>query len=111
MAKQQLSQKPAPLYIICGMMANKDAFGFLRPLSSHVTELMGVEVIGEDSHPAEKIVEFAKRAGITATTSPSVEQALREIAAKDNGKMVRVLICGALYLAGKILKQNDLLPD
>jgi len=100
-----------PLYLVCGMMANKDACGFLLPLAPHVKKLYGVDVPGEDSHKAENIARMAEKAGIAATPAAAVDQALTEIAGQSQGRPVRVLICGSLYLAGQVLDQNGLLPD
>ncbi|WP_339861916.1 folylpolyglutamate synthase/dihydrofolate synthase family protein [Paremcibacter congregatus] len=100
-----------PLYLICGMMANKDAAGFLAPLCPHVTALYGVTVVGEDSHAAEDITAFAQGLSLAAEPSTTPQQALQHIAGHSKGHAVRVLICGSLYLAGQILDQNDLLPD
>ena len=46
----------------------------------------------------------ATRAGIAAQTAPDVISALRDICATTPN--ARVLICGSLYLAGEILKEN-----
>jgi len=101
---------PRPLYVICGMMAGKDAGGFLKPLGPHAAKLYGIKVTGEDSHSAEKIAEMAGQENILADSAPSAKGALQDIRALSEGKAVRVLICGSLYLAGYILAQNNLLP-
>ena len=48
--------------------------------------------------------DAALSAGIRATTAASVAGALADIAAKD--PTARVLICGSLYLAGSVLREN-----
>lgn len=101
----------SPLYLICGMMANKDSLGFLAPLQPHVEKLYSVTVIGEDSHSAAAIAAMARQAGMRAVPADNVAMALKDIAQHATGKAVRVLICGSLYLAGQVLNQNDLLPD
>ncbi|MBL4803181.1 MAG: bifunctional folylpolyglutamate synthase/dihydrofolate synthase [Emcibacter sp.] len=100
-----------PLYLICGMMAGKDTAGFLRPLKPHAAKLYGIDVIGEDSHTADQIAEFARQEMIKSESSPSTEVALQKIASAAQGKAVRVMICGSLYLAGHILAKNDILPQ
>jgi dihydrofolate synthase/folylpolyglutamate synthase len=97
-----------PLYIISGMMANKDAVGFLTPIAGHVAKFYGVKVMGEDSHSADAITKLARKADLNAQSAPSVTEALRLI---DATGPIRVLICGSLYLAGQILAENDLIPD
>ena len=53
---------------------------------------------------APVIAEAAYRAGIEAGTAESVLAAVRQIAARDPG--ARILICGSLYLAGGVLREN-----
>ena len=105
------SPDPRPLYLICGMMAGKDSRGFLKPLKPHVTKVYGIKVMGEDSHSADKMAAMAQEEAMDAQSSPSPKDALQEIFRHTEGKPVRVLICGSLYLAGHILAGNDLLPD
>ena len=45
-----------------------------------------------------------RAAGIAAVEAASVQAALAVIVARD--PMARVLICGSLYLAGHILREN-----
>ncbi|VAX05046.1 Dihydrofolate synthase @ Folylpolyglutamate synthase [hydrothermal vent metagenome] len=99
-----------PLYLICGMLTAKDAAGFLKPLSSFVTKFYGITVIGEDCYSAGHIAEIAQQAGMDSHEAISVENALQKIKIHSQGRAVRTLICGSLYLAGHILEQNGLLP-
>ncbi|MEH6774494.1 MAG: bifunctional folylpolyglutamate synthase/dihydrofolate synthase, partial [Cereibacter changlensis] len=46
----------------------------------------------------------ARDAGMAAVSSASVAEALAAIAAEDTA--ARVLICGSLYLAGTVLREN-----
>ena len=92
-------------HLICGMLNTKDVLGYMRPLAGQVTQLHAVSIPGEkNTLPAEVTADAAKAAGIKATTADSVAQALTEIAAKS--PEARVLICGSLYLAGSILREN-----
>lgn len=95
-----------PLYLICGMMKNKDTAGFLKPLSPLVTKCFGLHVDGEDSHAAEDIARMAHSAAIEASPSAQVDHALKEIAQLEDSP-VQVLICGSLYLAGQILAMTS----
>jgi dihydrofolate synthase/folylpolyglutamate synthase len=64
-----------------------------------------VSITGEkNTLPAEETRDAATAAGIAAQTSPSVAKALAAIAA--SAPQARVLICGSLYLAGSILREN-----
>ncbi|MBT6032702.1 MAG: bifunctional folylpolyglutamate synthase/dihydrofolate synthase [Kordiimonadaceae bacterium] len=101
------SFKNDKLNIICGMMANKDTAGYLKPIASITENLFAVHVEGEASHSAEKIAEFGHSVGIPSQTSENVKGALENLSTK---KPVKVLICGSLYLAGQVLDDNDLIP-
>ena len=91
--------------LVCGMMNPKDVTGYVVPLAPHVTRLHAVSIPGEkNTLPAGVTRDAAKAAGIDAVTAGSVAEALAEIAAKD--PEARVLICGSLYLAGTVLREN-----
>jgi dihydrofolate synthase/folylpolyglutamate synthase len=101
-----LARMPArPTHLICGMLNTKDVTGYMRPLAPQVTRLHAVSIPGEkNTLPAEATRDAALTAGIDATTAPSVAEALTTITATD--PHARVLICGSLYLAGHILREN-----
>ncbi|MBL4603945.1 MAG: bifunctional folylpolyglutamate synthase/dihydrofolate synthase [Emcibacteraceae bacterium] len=100
--------KDQEIILICGMMENKDTARYLKKLAPLTKYLYGVHVDGEASHPAIDIVKFAWANNITAETAQSVEQALAKIGTNTPSKVV---ICGSLYLAGQVLRDNDLIPD
>ncbi len=94
-----------PTHLICGMLNTKDVRGYMRPLSGRVTRLHAVSIPGEkNTLPAEETAAAARDAGMDAVTAPSVLEALRVITAED--PQARVLICGSLYLAGSVLREN-----
>lgn len=96
---------PRPTHLICGMLNTKDVGGYMRPLGPRVTRLHAVSIPGEaNTLPAEVTRDAALAAGIDAVAAPSVAEALAGIVAKD--PTARVLICGSLYLAGSILREN-----
>jgi len=94
-----------PLYLVVGMMNTKDAAGFIAPLAKHARALWAVTIPGEkNSLPAEAIAAAAGSVGLPAQTAESALAAIRDIPVHD-GKG-RVLICGSLYFAGKVLAEN-----
>ncbi len=94
-----------PTYVICGMLNTKDVAGYMAPLAPHVLRLWAVSIPGEkNTLPAEVTRDAANAVGMDAVTAASVQDALGDIAARDPS--ARVLICGSLYLAGAILRQN-----
>lgn len=101
-----LARMPArPTWLICGMLNTKDVRGYMRPLAPHVTRLYAVSIPGEaNTLPADTTRDAARDAGMAAEAAPSVAAALAAIAAEQPD--ARVLICGSLYLAGQVLKEN-----
>ena len=93
------------IWLICGMLNTKDVAGFMRPLQDVAQHLYAVSIPGEAATlSAQQTADAARSAGIDASESPDVLTALQAIAAKDPG--AHVLICGSLYLAGHILREN-----
>ena len=92
-------------HLICGMLNTKDVRGYMAPLAGQVTRLHAVSIPGEvNTLPAEVTRDAALSAGMDAVTAGSVAQALAQIAAMS--PQARVLICGSLYLAGAVLREN-----
>ena len=92
-------------HLICGMLNTKDIAGYLRPIAAQVSSLYAVSIPGEaNTLPAEVTRDAALAAGMKAVVAPSVAGALAAIAA--NTPHARVLICGSLYLAGSVLREN-----
>ncbi|WP_425092843.1 bifunctional folylpolyglutamate synthase/dihydrofolate synthase [Tropicimonas sp. S265A] len=104
-----LASHPVPgTHVICGMLRTKDVAGFLNPLAKVSESLTAVSIPGEAATlSAEETRAAAQAAGIKAMTAPSVEAAVRTLA--QTGAR-RVIICGSLYLAGEVLRQNRTLP-
>ncbi len=95
-----------PLYLVVGMMNTKDAAGFIAPLAKHARALWAVTIPGEkNALPAEAIAAAAGSVGLPAQTADSVLAAIRDIAARNGDG--RVLICGSLYFAGRVLAENS----
>ncbi|MCB2115288.1 MAG: bifunctional folylpolyglutamate synthase/dihydrofolate synthase [Rhodobacteraceae bacterium] len=94
-----------PTHLVLGMLNTKDIAGYLRPVAAEAATLTAVSIPGEaNTLTAEQTQAAAARAGIEAGTAESVLAAVRQIAARDPG--ARILICGSLYLAGGVLREN-----
>ena len=94
-----------PTWLICGMLNTKDVTGFMQPLSGHANGLFAVSIPNEaNTLPAAETAAAAAAVGIPAQTADTVIGALAEITAMAPN--ARVLICGSLYLAGAILREN-----
>jgi len=97
-------KSPKPIYLVVGMMGQKDALGFLAPFRGLVRAIYTVPIPGahEAPHAQEDLAEVARGAGMQAIDRENVIDALQTIAALPKGPK-RVLICGSLYLAGHVL--------
>lgn len=105
LARHIASLPTRPTYLICGMLNTKDIGGYLRPLAAVADALVAVSIPGEaNTLPADVTAEAARTAGFQATTAPTVMDALADIAHRTPA--ARVLICGSLYLAGAVLRDN-----
>ena len=95
-----------PTHLICGMLNTKDVTGYMKPLAGHADSLTAISIPDEvNTLPAEETAAAATKAGLTARTAENAAAALAAIVAKD--PQARVLICGSLYLAGTILRENN----
>ncbi|WP_026758586.1 bifunctional folylpolyglutamate synthase/dihydrofolate synthase [Sediminimonas qiaohouensis] len=105
LAAHLASLQRRPTHLICGMLNTKDIGGYLRPLAAKTENLTAVPIPGEaNTLPASETATAAQAAGMTADTADSVEDALAAIIAHT--PHARVLICGSLYLAGRVLRDN-----
>jgi dihydrofolate synthase / folylpolyglutamate synthase len=100
-----------PLYLVCGMLKTKDTMGFLSAFRGLVRHIVTVTIPGEEaSLGAGALYDRARAAGLDASPAEDVEDAMLQISAHarlDEGETPpRILICGSLYLAGKVLAEN-----
>lgn len=95
-----------PLYLIAGMINSKHPSGYFRPLAEVAESVRCVTIPGEDAAiPAEELSELATNAGLKSSVAASALAAATEIAA-EGSRPARVLICGSLYFAGRILADH-----
>jgi len=98
--------------LVLGMLANKDAQGFLRLVTPIARSVTSVPIPGHDCHRPQDLCAMAQSMGIADTAmAMDVADALRQIDAKATGSPSDVAILGSLYLAGVALAENDQLPD
>ena len=94
-----------PTHLICGMLNTKDVSGYLAPLARQAQSLTAISIPDEvNTLPAEATQSAAQSVGLQATTAANAAEALQAILQKAPD--CRVLICGSLYLAGHILREN-----
>ncbi|MCY7280177.1 MAG: bifunctional folylpolyglutamate synthase/dihydrofolate synthase [Sphingomonas bacterium] len=94
-----LLKERAPMHVVLGILANKDAAGIVEILAPHARSLTFVPIPDHEAHdPAALSMRFNGRA------AASLEQALADLPAPR-------LIAGSLYLAGTALTLNGERPD
>ncbi len=99
----ELPQKPT--HMIVGMLNTKDVSGYLNHFLDGTVSLQAVSIPGEAATlTAEETSSAAAKLGFDTSEADDVLSAVENIVAKD--KAARILICGSLYLAGNILREN-----
>jgi dihydrofolate synthase/folylpolyglutamate synthase len=91
-----------PIHLVVGMKQAKDSAEFLRPLIPLAASLWAVAE--PDQHSALPVEAIVAASGGVARPGPLVTDSLRQLVRGD--APARVLICGSLYLAGEVLKQD-----
>jgi dihydrofolate synthase/folylpolyglutamate synthase len=107
---EERSEKP--LYLICGMLKTKDSEGFFAPFRGLARHVTTVAIDGEDaSRGAGELYDMARAAGLEASPADDLDDAMMQVDAWTRGHKrdtsPRILICGSLYLAGKVLAENS----
>ena len=94
-----------PTYLICGMLNTKDISGYLSPLRAVSETLFSVSIPNEvNTLSADDTARNAAAVGFDAHSAQTVDAALHAISVQ--APHARIVICGSLYLAGMILRQN-----
>ncbi|MBR0654093.1 bifunctional folylpolyglutamate synthase/dihydrofolate synthase [Plastoroseomonas arctica] len=89
-----------PLHLVVGMKKGKASGEFLHPLLGLADAIYAVAEPGQ--HLAMPVEDIVAASGGVAQAGPRIADALARIA----GPPGRVLICGSLYLAGEVLKDD-----
>lgn len=98
-----------PIYVICGMINTKDATGYFRAFHGLVRQVFTVPVPSSDASVDPDILAgHAMEAGLPAQSAPSVQSAIGRLSESchTDEPSPRILICGSLYLAGDVLRDN-----
>ena len=90
-----------PLHVVFGMLNTKAAEDFIAPLLPLAASVQAVSIPGE---PNSLTAEEAAARGPGIVPRGSLAEALAAI--PQAGPPARVLICGSLYLAGRVLAEN-----
>ncbi|MFM7345208.1 MAG: bifunctional folylpolyglutamate synthase/dihydrofolate synthase [Tagaea sp.] len=94
--------------LVFGMLSTKKPGDFLKHVAHRVRRLRAVPIPDEAlSLHASAIADAARAAGIAdAAEAASVDDAIRDLAPRASAD-VPVLICGSLYLCGRVLAENS----
>lgn len=91
-----------PLVLIWGMLNTKDVGQFIASFSGIASRVIALTIPDEaNAVAAEALAEAARSHGLSAETAPGLEAALRQASLVIPSP--RILICGSLYLAGRVL--------
>ena len=102
LAAQLAAWGDRPVHLVVGMKQAKDTAEFLRPLLGLAASVWAVAE--PEQHLALPVEAIVAASGGVARPGPLVADALRGV--PREGAPGRVLICGSLYLAGEVLKQD-----
>ncbi len=106
LAAQLAAWRDAPLHLVVGMKQGKGAAGFLAPLLPLADSVTAIRE--PEQHLGMEVAEIVAASGGAARAGGTLAQALAMLPREPAG---RVLVCGSLYLAGEVLKQDGTFPD
>ena len=91
-----------PLILVWGMLNTKDVGSFIGCFAGIAGRVVTITIPDEENAvPAELLAEAARAHGLPAETATGLEAALKQ--ASLTVPAPRILICGSLYLAGRVL--------
>ena len=100
-------RSPRPLYLVCGMLNTKNPGAFLEPFAGLTRRIHTLAIPFEaNSLSADDLAAAARRAGLDARAEPDLDAAFYALGASAE-EGARILICGSLYLAGRILQTHE----
>jgi dihydrofolate synthase/folylpolyglutamate synthase len=94
------------------MLKTKDSKGFLSAFQGLARHAVTVAIPGEEaSRGAGELYDFARTSGLDASPAEDVEDAMMQVSAWSRARPFegppRILICGSLRLAGRVLAANS----
>lgn len=103
---EQDGNEPRPLCLIFGMLTTKNPEEFLQHLVPLVSAVRALAIPEEpSSFSASELSKKVLAVGVSnVNAASSLRQAISELAQSESN--ARILICGSLYLAGYVLRQN-----
>ncbi len=110
---EQEERRPAPLFMIAGMIDTKDQTGFFRPFKGIVRHVYATPITSSDAGvPNDELAVRAMEAGLSAEPVSSIASALKLL--RDTWGEAemppRIIVCGSLRQAGEALRLNGTIP-
>ena len=97
--------KEKKIFMILGMMINKDHKAFIQIFKNKVQSIIAVDIPNQENYlEKEKLSKIAQSCGIISRTEKSIETGLKNIAKEDENAII--FCTGSLYLSGEILNLN-----
>jgi len=96
--------KKSKLFIIFGMLSNKEPKEFLDKIINYFTNLYVLPVEGHEYIKSNYLKKIYMNYNQKIISTDKIECALEDI--KNKHKKGKIIICGSLYLAGEVLKKN-----
>ncbi len=91
-----------PLVLVWGMLNTKDIGSFIGSFAGVASRVVAITIPDEENAVAADVLAAAARKhGLPAETASGIEAALKQAALSVPAP--RILICGSLYLAGRVL--------
>lgn len=101
--------KEENLFLIFGMLSNKEPREFLNKIINYFRSIYVVPIVNHSFFSTQQVKQIYKDKKDIIKPSSSIVETL--IALKRDYKKGKIIICGSLYLAGDILKENESLID
>ena len=99
-----ISMPKKDLCIIIGMLNTKDPENYIKQFSN-IKEIKTINIPDEEnSIPATELKDKLKLVHNNVSEANSIVEAIKSLSSSNPD--ARILICGSLYLAGKVLKLN-----
>ena len=99
------------IHMVFGALNNRRPQNFLQYFTNVIDTIRAVEIPREpNALSASEIETAARECGLKADPAKGISPAITDIISNSSRKR-RILICGSLYLAGAVLRENNYLQD
>ena len=99
------------IHMVFGALNNRRPQNFLQYFTNVIDTIRAVDIPREtNALSTSEIENAALECGLTAYSAKGISPAITDIISNSSGKR-RILICGSLYLAGAVLRENNYRQD